>query len=134
MVICVLIGALVSTEPDPEPAADGCTCPRSFSAAQFRAAFLAAAASRGGRPSRALIRYGEPARDGLEIEDLADKIAQRDDQIRRVRRPPGGELRGCRRRQTNLLFGAQQDDVGQGCFDGIANAPRAIGTRPRARA
>ena len=69
-------------------------------------------ASRCSWPRRALLRNRQVARDGIEIQRLANEGAQRYDQFLGMDEPAGGKLLRSTRCQPHLFLGAEQDDVG----------------------
>jgi hypothetical protein len=87
----------------------------------------AAAAARGAGAQRALPRDRHLGWNGIEVEHLANERAQRDDELGDLDAAAGDHLVGRPGRQAHLLFGAEQDDVGKGRFDRVANAAPALG-------
>ncbi len=71
-------------------------------------------------------RNVEAARDGGEVQSLADEVSQGDDQGVGAHRPSGDEVARGLFGQAHLVFRPQQDDVGQGRFNRIADAAGAV--------
>jgi hypothetical protein len=80
------------------------------------------------RARRPLFGNYEFWRHRLQVQNLSNKIAQRDHQRSSLYRATGGEFSGGRCRQPYLLLGTQENDVGQRSFDCVPNASGTIGT------
>jgi hypothetical protein len=50
--------------------------------------------------------------NSVEVQNLADEIAQRHHELGGVHGAPGNHLGGCSRRQPHLLFGSEEQNVG----------------------
>jgi hypothetical protein len=98
-------------------------------AAFFLTAFTTSAALHCARPRGTFLRNLHVSRNRLEIEHGANEGAQRHDELRRVHGPSRGELGRGARGEANLVFRAQQDDVGERGLDRITDAARAVGAR-----
>lgn len=133
--IALRVGVLISfamrtaTKPRPTTAisASPSASPSAFACAAFRSSFFTLAARRGWA-SRPLFWNRKLSGYRLEVEHNADEIAKRGDKFSGVNGAAGDELRGGKSGQTNLLFGAQQDDVGQRSFNGVTDSSRSITT------
>ncbi len=102
--------------PPPPPRPPSRPCPAGTAAAG------ASCAGSGG----ALHRYGEVRRDRVEVEGLADEVAERDDEVVGVDRVSGDQLARGALGEAHLLLGAEQDDVRQRRLDGVADLPGAL--------
>ncbi len=65
----------------------------------------------GDDPRGTLTRNRELRGDGCEVERLANRVAERDDEFRGLHGAAGNELACGARGQAHLLFGAEQDEV-----------------------
>ena len=110
-----------ATEP---AAAASAPPPRPLPASIGATAAPAAPAAGAQRP---LARNRDLGRDGVEVEHLADERAQGDDELGGLDAAPGDHVVGGARRQAHLLFGTEQDHVGQRGLHGIAHAASALG-------
>jgi hypothetical protein len=61
-----------------------------------------------------------------KIESDTDEIPKGNDELRCFNRTPSNHIVSSLARQSHLLDGAKQDDIGQRCLDCIAHAARAI--------
>lgn len=107
-----------------------CTATTLASAARITACVvgaLAATAAAPGHTLRPLVGDGDAGGNGLQIECLADKTAQRHYQRARVHGAAGHHVLRGLGGERHLLFGAQQNHIGQSRFHRIADAAAALG-------
>jgi len=97
MLVRLLVGTGAATQPDADAHAETGARPRAaqvLAASLFRAVLLAtfpfSTCLRGRGAGGALLRNGEAARDRIQVEHLANEVAQRDHELCGSRRAPCG--------------------------------------------
>jgi hypothetical protein len=70
---------------------------------------------------------GEVGGHRLEVQCLADIVAQRNHQLVGADFVAGSEFAGGSVGEANLVFGAEQQDVGEGGFDGVSDGASTLG-------
>lgn len=73
-----------------------------------------------------MARNGDACRNRRQVEGFADEVAQRHHQFGGGHGAAFGQFVGGMRGQAHLLVGAEQHDVGEGRFNGIAYAAGTV--------